>query len=137
MNIKISSYETLLMAAQQQTEPQRFLFVFLQASLPSDSNEIEANSFRSGQGGALDPIMCVDKPLDELSSFEDLVKESQEMEQDWQIVLVAAMSGSNGMMPTAVEAEEPLKNMVRMVQSGGDLSNYMAFDKHGVITQFR
>jgi hypothetical protein len=136
MQTKITSYETLLMAAKQQTEPQRFLFVFLQASLPDDANDGEADSFNAGQGGALNPIMCVDKPLDELSDFDALVKESESMGQDWHIVLVAALSGDNGLMPTAVEADAPLKNMVQMVQNGGDLSKYMAFDKQGVITHF-
>jgi len=136
MEITITSYETLLMAAQQQTQPQRFLFVFLQASLPDDANDGEADSFNSGQGGALNPIMCVDKPLDELSDFDALVKESESMGQDWHIVLVAALSGDNGLMPTAVEADAPLKQMVQMVQNGGDLSKYMAFDRQGVITHF-
>lgn len=136
MEITITSYETLLMAAKQQTQPQRFLFVFLQASLPDDANGGEADSFNSGQGGALNPIMCVDKPLDELSDFDALVTESKEMEQDWHLVLIGCLSGSNGMMPTAVEAEAPMKAMVQMVQNGGDLSKYMAFDKQGVITHF-
>jgi hypothetical protein len=126
----------LLQAAKQQTQPQRLLFVFLQASLPSDANDGEADSFNAGQGGALNPIMCVDKPLDELSDFDALVEESKAMEQDWHIVLVAALSGSNGLMPTAAEADEPLKAMVQMVQNGGDLSKYMAFNKQGVITHF-
>lgn len=136
MQIKITSYETLMMAAQQQTQPQRFLFVFLHASLPDDAKDGEADSFNAGQGGALNPIMCVDKPLDELSDFDALVKESEAMEQDWHIVLVAALSGENGLMPTAVEADAPLKQMVQMVQNGGDLSKYMAFDRQGVITHF-
>jgi len=136
MQIKITSYETLMMAAKQQTQPQRFLFVFLQASLPDDANDGESDSFKAGQGGALNPIMCVDKPLDELSDFDALVKESEAMEQDWHIVLVAALSGENGLMPTAVEADAPLKQMVQMVQNGGDLSKYMAFDRQGVITHF-
>ena len=44
--------------------------------------------------------MCVDKSLEELDSFSDLVNESEKMEQEWQIVLVAGLSGANGIAPT-------------------------------------
>lgn len=75
--------------------------------------------------------MCVDKTLDELGSFSDLVTESESMGKNWQIVLVAGLSGRNGVVPSSDEAEQPLKRMVQAVESGGDLSNYMAFDKNG------
>ncbi len=80
--------------------------------------------------------MCVDKPLDELGSFSDLVAESEQMEQDWQIVLVAGLSGRNGVMPSSDEATQPLKMMVQTVESGGNLSNFMAFGKDGAPVQF-
>jgi len=57
------------LAAKQQPEPQRLLFLFLKASLPEDHGEEEADRFHSGQGGALQPIMCVDKTADELGSW--------------------------------------------------------------------
>lgn len=75
--------------------------------------------------------MCVDKTLEEMSSFSDLVKESEQMEQDWQIALVASLSGRNGLMPDSKEAERSLKMMVETVQHGGDLSKFMAFDRRG------
>lgn len=75
--------------------------------------------------------MCVDKTLDELGSFADLVKESENMQQDWQIVLVACLSGKNGVAPTPDEATQPLKMMVEAIEKGGNLSNFLAFDKKG------
>ena len=134
--IKITDYESLLSVAKQQAEPQRLLFVFLQASLPNDHGDEEASRFHSGQGGELQPIMCVDKTLDELGSFSDLVEESKQMEQDWQIVLVAGISGRNGVAPNSTEAEQPLKMMVQTVVNGGDLSKYMSFDKEGAPVHF-
>ena len=123
-------------AARQQAEPQRLLFVFLKASLPKDHKEEEKSRFYSGQGGALEPVMCVDKTLEELGVFSDLVKESEKMEQDWQIVLVASLSGRNGVVPDSDEAEHPLKMMVETVQHGGDLSKFMAFDRGGEPVRF-
>ena len=134
--IKITDYESLLAVGKQQNDPQRFLFVFLQASLPGDHDEAEQQRFHSGQGGELKAIMCVDKDLEELTDFADLVTESQQMEQDWNMVLIACLSGKNGVHPTSGEAEQPLKMMVQTVQNGGDLSKYLAFDKQGVLLHF-
>lgn len=136
MDITITDYDTLLMAAKQQPEPQRLLFVFLKASLPSDSDTGEVDNFHAGRGGALEAVMCVDKDLAELRSFPDLVAEAEAMEQNWQIVLVACLDGKNGVAPSAEDALEPLKMMVQAVESGGDLSRYMAFDREGVPLQF-
>lgn len=136
MNINITNYESLLSVANQQPEPQRLLFVFLRASLPDDHGEADASNFHSGQGGALQPIMCVDKTLNELSTFSALVAESERVEKDWQIVLVAGLAGKNGVAPSSDEAEEPLKMMLHTVENGGDLSRYMAFDREGAPVQF-
>jgi hypothetical protein len=134
--IEITNYESLLLAAKAQSEPQRLLFVFLRSSLPKDHKHEEATRFQSGQGGELQPIMCVDKTLDELGSFSDLVAESEEMEKNWQIVLVACLSGKNGVMPTSEEATQPLTKMVQTVENSGDLSTYMAFNREGSPVQF-
>ena len=134
--ININNYESLLTAAKQQAEPQRLLFVFLQSSLPDEHDETEANNFQAGQGGSLQPVMCVDKTLDELGSFEDLVAESKHTGQAWQIVLIAALSGKNGRLPSSDDAEKSLKMMVHSVESGGDLSRFMAFDNEGHPLEF-
>lgn len=134
--IIITDYESLLSAAKQQPEPQRLLFVFLRASLPEDYKEEEKTRFHSGEGGALQPVMCVDKGLDDLGTFADLAAEAERMEQDWHIVLVASLSGRNGVAPDSGEAEQPLGMMVETVRNGGDLSKYMAFERDGTPVQF-
>ena len=134
--IEITDYKTLLEVGRQQTDPQRFLFVFLQALLPDDHSDEDLQRYQSGGGGQLSAIMCVDKDLAELTDFTDLVAESKQMEQDWSMVLIACLSGVNGNLPTPEEAEQPLKNMVQTVQNGGNLSKYLAFDKQGVLLHF-
>ena len=136
IQINITDYKSLLSVARKQAEPQRLLFVFLKTSLSKDHKDEEAMNFHSGQGGELEPIMCVDKTLDELGSFADLVTESESIEQNWQIVLVASLSGRGGIVPTSDEATQPLKMMVQTVEQGGSLSNFMAFDKKGDPIQF-
>jgi len=134
--IDIIDFESLLTVAGQQDEPQRLLFVFLQASLPPDSNIEQIDSYEAGEGGGLDPVICVDKGLDELSDFQELVTESERMGQHWHIMLVAALSGANGVAPSHQQAEDSLKMMVETVQNGGDLSGFVAFKKNGELVQF-
>ncbi len=129
--IRITSYETLLAVAKKQPEPQRFLFVFLKVTRPDEATEEEIRRFDAGQGGFLDPIMCVDKDLNELASFADLVEESKQVGQEWQMVLIAILAGKNGVAPSSEVAEEPLKKMVRTVREGGDLSPFLMFDSNG------
>lgn len=129
--MKITSYETLLAVAKEQAEPQRFLFVFVRTSVPDNPTEEEARRFDAGQGGQLEPIMCVDKDLNELTSFAGLVEESKQVGQDWQMVLIAVLSGKQGVAPDSDAVEEPLKRMVATVQQGGDLSAFLVFDREG------
>jgi hypothetical protein len=136
VSVQITDFATLLEAAAQQPEPQRFLFVFLQSSLPKFASEKEKRNFESGQGGQLTPVFCVDKALDELTDFPSLVEEAEQMGEDWQIVLVAAMSGKDGQMPTTEDAEEPLQHITNQVAMGESLSAYLAFQKDGCPVQF-
>ncbi|MEE9336728.1 MAG: hypothetical protein V3U87_01495 [Methylococcaceae bacterium] len=134
--IEITDYKSLLAVGKQQSEPQRFLFVFLQAFLSDESSDENIKQFQSGQGGELKAIMCVDKDLTDLTNFADLVSESRKMDQEWSMVLVACLSGKNGLHPTSSEAEESLKMMVQTIQNGGDLSKYLAFDNQGDLLKF-
>ncbi len=134
--IEITDYKSLLAVGRQQNEPQRFLFVFLQAFLSDKHSDEDQQRFQSGQGGELKAIMCVDKNLSDLTDFDDLVAESKKMEQEWSMVLVACLSGRNGSHPTIEDVEEPMKNMMQTVQKGGDLSKYLAFDKQGDLLSF-
>ena len=90
----ISNFDDLLMAARAQPEPQRLLFVFAGAELPDDATPEQRAHFEQGEGGALVPVMCVDKAIGDLTSFPALVDESREMGQSWQIVFAAALSGT-------------------------------------------
>jgi hypothetical protein len=69
------------------------LFVFAQPELPEGLGKDEAQRFNAGKGGALNPIIYVDKTLKELSTFAALVAESKKMGQEWKIVFVAALAG--------------------------------------------
>lgn len=133
--MNITNFAELLMAARQQPEPQRLLFVFTQPELPDGYTDAQKQDFHAGRGGVLTPQMCTDKALDELGDFSDLVKESRQMRPDWKIVFVAGLAGRAGVMPSAEEAQEPLKTMVSSIQNGA-ISKYLAFDQDGNLVQF-
>jgi hypothetical protein len=136
MATEITDFQSLLKAAREESQPQRLLFVFLQPVLPADHTAEEARRFHAGQGGALDPIVCVDKGLDELTTFEDLVVESEAMGAAWRIVVIAAMSGANGVEPTTEDAEEPLQMMLQTIKDGRSLAQFIAFDRNGESVHF-
>ena len=128
--MNITSFDDLLLAATQQPQPQRLLFVFARAELPDDATPAQRKRFEAGEGGALAPLMCVDKSPDELSSFEALREESRQAGPAWSIVFVAALAGSAGRAPTSADADAPLQRMVESVKQGR-IEGFLAFDLQG------
>ena len=126
----ISSYSDLIQAPRSQQEAQRLLFVFCRAELPDDASAEERAAFERGEGGALTPVICVDKTPDEAPDFEALAEESRATGQPWDVVFVAAMSGRGGTPPSTDEAQQPLTMMVESIRLG-HISNYLPLDSQG------
>ena len=78
----ITHFDDFLAAARQQNEPQRLLFTFAVAELPGDANAAQKAAFERGEGGALVPAVCVDKALDELSTFAAFAQEAEQFSLD-------------------------------------------------------
>lgn len=136
--MEISSFDDLLRAARMQPEPQRLLFVFAAVELPEDATAAQRARFEAGQGGALVPLMCVDKAPNELDSFESLVNEASQFTapgHDWSMVFAAAMSGTLNRVPTSTDAEAPLQRMVDAIK-GGSHGAYIPFDRQGHPVRF-
>lgn len=132
--MNISSFDDLLQAARSQPEPQRLLFVFAGVELPDDATPEQRQRFAAGQGGALVPLMCVDKRPEELASFGALMQESRQFGHAWGIVFAAALSGPSDRAPTSDEAEEPLLRMVEAIKRG-EHGAYIPFDAQGHAVQ--
>ena len=131
----ISSFDDLIRAAGQQPQPQRLLFVFTTAELPDDATPEQRERFQAGAGGTLTPLMCVDKAPDELPSFQALLDESPSAGPAWDIVFVAALSGSVGRSPRAADAEAPLQRMVESIKAGR-IGGFIPFDVRGQPVSF-
>ncbi len=128
--MNISNFDDLLQAARTQPEPQRLLFVFAGTELPDECTEQQRTDFERGAGGALVPLMCVDKTPAELDSFQTLLSESAEIGGDWRIVFAAALSGSGGRNLTSADAEAPLQRMVEAIRRGSHEA-FIPFDREG------
>lgn len=129
MNEK-SRFAQLLAAAGAQPEPQRLLFVFAERELPAGASAAERARYEAGDGGALRPVVCVDKRPQELSTFGALVEESRNACPPWQVVFIAALAGRNGQEPDPTPVEQALKRMVENI-AAGRLGGYMALDAQG------
>jgi len=134
-DLSISSFEDLLRAARQQPEPQRLLFVFMGAELPDDSTPEQRQRFAAGGGGALVPLMCVDKSPDELTTFAALADESRRSGPEWTIVFVAALAGQGGRALTHDDAEAPLQRMIDAIKAGSH-GSFIPFDRNGQPVNF-
>lgn len=133
-----TDFDQLLRSAAAQPEPQRLLFVFATAELPQDATPAQRERFAAGGGGTLSPVVCVDKGLDELSSFEALVIEARESSDSgttWHVVFAAGLSGRNGQAPAAEQVERALQLMVERVR-GGMIDSFLALDPAGETLQF-
>ena len=126
----ISNYRELIAATGQEHEPQRLLFVFCRAELPDSASAEERAAFERGEGGALSPVVCVDKTPAEVADFSQLVDESRNTGQNWDVVFVAAMSGRGGVPPSSDEAQQPMTMMVESIRMG-HVGNYLPLDVSG------
>ena len=127
----ITDFASLLAAARAQPTPQRLLFAFCERRLHDDHSAQEAERFAAGEGGILQPILCVDKTPAELGDFAQLAQDADALDARWQLVFVAAIDSSG-----SADADGPLKRMVQTIQTGGDVARYLAFNRDGALLQF-
>lgn len=129
-NMNITSFADLLDAARRQSEPQRLLLVFAQASLPAHASAQQRADFEAGRGGELAPLMCVDKDPAELHDFEALVSEARSLDDRWVLVFAAALDGHAGQPPSPEKVGAALEQMVEAVRTG-HLEAFIPFDREG------
>lgn len=130
----LSTYNDFIQAAKQQSEPQRLLFVFTKKEIPAEATPEQIERFKAGEGGNLEPVLCVDKLPEEVENLADFIEESEQTGLTWDIAFAASMSGLMGHAPTSEQAEQPLTMMVESIK-GGTVANFIAFDRNGDLLQ--
>lgn len=133
--MNITSFDDLLRLANEQLAPQRLLFVFTVAQLPSEPTEEQRARFEAGAGGALTPLMCVDKTPAEVASFIAFCEEASQAGPVWDILFVSSLSGRDGKAPTTEQAQAPLQRMVQAIEAGG-IGDFVPFDRRGLPVHF-
>lgn len=106
--MQITNFSDLLDAARAQGAPQRLLFLFAVRELPVNHTPGQKKRFDAGQGGALTPVMCVDKEPGELTDFAALARESAATGQPWDVVFAAALAGQDGAAPPSARSRARL-----------------------------
>lgn len=114
----IQNFDHLLEVARGQDEPQRLLLIFVDAELPDEATPDQRTNFEAGQGGALVPLMCVDKWPEQLQSFAELAQEAETFGLKWRFVLAGALSGAAGLAPSDETTEKKLNQLVEDVRQG-------------------
>lgn len=128
--MQIASFADLLHAARTQDQPQRLLFIFAAAELPDDASTAQQASYQARQGGALSPVVYVDKSPDDIGSFADLVEESRATGAHWDIVFVTSQSGQGGQLPDDAQTEETFARLIEMIRLG-QIESFLTFDREG------
>lgn len=118
-----SNFKKMIDAAEAQDQPQRILIMLAKSEVEESDNE-------KGMSGTITPVICVDKTPDEITSFEDFVKEADSINSDWDMMFIAGLSGENNEMPTPEDADPVLNNMVNNLMSGQELSRYLVLDRN-------
>lgn len=122
--MNIATFEELLIAAAVQQQPQRLLMTFAVAEPETGA----APGVRART--TLVPVMCVDKQVGELDTFDNLAEEAQRMGQAWDVVLVTSLSGQGGRLPDTAQTDAALGRMVQSIQNGR-MEKLLAFDRGG------
>ncbi len=118
-----NTFKELLQMTGEQEQPQRLLFLFAQ---PEGHNPKKSKKHMKGQ---INPVMCVDKLPEELTTFTALINEADSITKDWQFVFIAGLSGHDGKAPSADDAEPYLNKMSNDLADGQDLGRYVILDR--------
>ncbi|HAT43103.1 MAG TPA: ribonucleotide reductase subunit alpha [Rheinheimera sp.] len=133
-SVELASYAEFIAAAKAQKEPQRLLWVLAKAELPNGYTDSQYALFKQGQGGALAPVLCVDKLPEEVADFSVLVAESAQTGVDWDIAFVGSLAGRAGIAPNSDEADQPLRLMLRQIEAGM-IADFLTFDRQGQLVR--
>lgn len=111
-------FRQLLSAASSEAEPQRLLFVFAVAELPDGATAEQREQFHAGRGGALEPLMCVDKAPEDVVDFSSLASEAAQAGPPWSVVFAASLAGMGGRAPDKARIDLALETMVAAIREG-------------------
>ena len=130
-----AAFDQLLAAARAQPDAQVLLFVFAGCELPANPTPAQRQRYAQGRGGTLTPLICVEKALDELSTFDALVEESRAVGPPWEVVFAAGLGGQGDQPPAPQAVNAALQSMVEQVKHGA-VDGFLALSRGGEALAF-
>lgn len=131
-----TAFVDLLLAARRQSEPQHLYLIFTAAELPQDASAEQRSRFAERQGGALTPVMAVDKSPEDLVDFGALVDESAQTGQHWDMVFVTTQSVVSKLPPDPQRVEQTLTGLIERIRAG-QIDCFATFDRQGRLVHLR
>ncbi len=107
-----------LLRSRAASRAQQLLFVFAGAELPADASAQQRADFDAGEGGALAPLMCVDKPAAALHGFDGAGRRGRAGRAAVGHRLQRRAVGPRPAPPSAVEIDAALQHMVESIKDG-------------------
>lgn len=118
-------FDLFLKHAREKGTPQRLYLVFAEKEFASE-DEIAAGQALASNF-TIRPVMYTDKPLSKLTNFVEMLDESLQNGQAWDIVYVTA-GQDKGL--TAEFVEDRLEHMVKRIEEG-EADLFVAFTQMG------
>jgi len=109
---------------------QRLLFLFLKVEFGADGQDgdiFDGAEIAVDATGTMTPVMVTDLPASRDLDFERIVDEADDVNEDWEYVMIAACSEEDGDLEERIE--RCLEDMATRVMTGGDLSRFLIVDR--------
>lgn len=78
----------------------------------------EAAFLEAGDGISLSPVTCIDKPMHQITCYQDVINAGGLLGQDWDVMCVTVLSSQGDVMPTAIETNKRLDVMLELIRQG-------------------
>lgn len=74
--------------------------------------------------------MCIEKLIDEITTFQALVEEARTAGPPWRIMFATALAGQDGLPPAPKLIGAALTNMIESIRAG-TVEGFLAFSTSG------
>lgn len=89
----------------------------------------EAEILEDAGGISLSPVTCIDKVLEQISSFQDLINAGSLIGHDWEVMCITMLESESGQVPTAIETNKRLDVMLEFIRQG-KANKLVIFDRN-------
>ncbi len=125
----ITNFDELVEAARREPQPQTMLMLFVRTTLEESHTSEDLERFERGEGGALQPVMSVDRLAANMGNFSSLVAEADQRSTEWDKILIGCLDGQNGSQASGDQVERALDQMIARVKEGASLAGLIAFTR--------